>query len=305
MNIKFKHWVTLIVLSLVWGSSFILIKKGLEYFTPIQVGALRVTLAGLFLLPISLKHVKKLERTTFPWLFLTAIVGSFIPMFLFPIAEVHLNSAIAGILNALMSICVIILGALFFKYKANLGEVVGVVFSFLGVVLLLQTPESHVSVPYEWFYYSILIVAAAMYAYSGLLTQKYMGGISPLVWTAFIEFVLLVPALIVLISSGFFTVLMEYPEALEGVGFVFLLALFGSVLANIFYYKLIRETNAAFASSVSLLMPIVAFIWGLLDNEVLGVLQFLGGVMIVVGLYFGRKDMKFVKKRIEKLKFRF
>lgn len=305
MNIKFKHWVTLIVLSLVWGSSFILIKKGLEYFTPIQVGALRVTLAGLFLLPISLKHVKKLERTTFPWLFLTAIVGSFIPMFLFPIAEVHLNSAIAGILNALMSICVIILGALFFKYKANLGEVVGVVFSFLGVVLLLQTPESHVSVPYEWFYYSILIVAAAMYAYSGLLTQKYMGGISPLVWTAFIEFVLLVPALIVLISSGFFTVLMEHPEALEGVGFVFLLALFGSVLANIFYYKLIRETNAAFASSVSLLMPIVAFIWGLLDNEVLGILQFLGGVMIVVGLYFGRKDMKFVKKRIEKLKFRF
>lgn len=297
--------MTLIVLSLVWGSSFILIKKGLEYFTPMQVGALRVTLAGLFLLPTSIKHIKKLERATFPWLFLTAMVGSFIPMFLFPIAEVHLNSAIAGILNALMSICVIILGALFFKYKANLGEVVGVAFSFLGVILLLQTPESHVPVPYEWFYYLILIVAAIMYAFSGLLTQKYMGGVSPLVWTAFIELVLLVPALIVLISSGFFTVLIEHPEALEGVGFVFLLALFGSVLANIFYYKLIRETNAAFASSVSLLMPIVAFIWGLLDNEVLGMLQFFGGVMIVVGLYFGRKEMKFVKKRIEKLKLRF
>ena len=302
MNIKFKHWVTLVILSLVWGSSFILIKKGLEYFTPMQVGALRVTLAGLFLLPTSIKHIKKLERKTFPWLFLTAMVGSFIPMFLFPIAEVHLNSAIAGILNALMSICVIVLGALFFKYKANIGEAIGVAFSFLGVILLLQTPESHTAIPYEWFYYLILIVAAIMYAFSGLLTQKYMGGVSPLVWTAFIELVLLAPALIVLISSGFFQVLLEHPEALEGVGFVFLLALFGSVLANIFYYKLIRETNAAFASSVSLLMPIVAFIWGLLDNEVLGMLQVCGGVMIVTGLYFGRKDMSFIKKRFQKPK---
>lgn len=290
------------VLSLVWGSSFILIKKGLDFFTPLQVGALRVTLAALFLLPTALKHIKKLERKTFPWLFLTAVVGSFIPMFLFPIAEVHLNSAVAGIMNALMSIFVIVLGVLFFKYKAHVGELLGVAISFFGVVLLLQTPEQHIAVPHEWFYYLLLLIAAVMYAFSGLLTQRYMGAISPLVWTAFIELVLLVPAVSVLVYSGFFQVLFEQPEALKGVGFVFLLSLFGSVLANIFYYKLIRDTSAAFASTVSLLMPIVAFMWGVLDGEVLGLLQVAGGVLIVAGLYFGRKDSSFWKKIIFKTK---
>ncbi|MGL4582451.1 MAG: DMT family transporter [Flavobacterium sp.] len=292
MKLKPKHWITLIILSLIWGSSFILIKRGLEYFTPIQVGALRITFAGLFLLPISLKHISKLPKKTFHWLFLTAVVGSFIPMFLFPIAEVHLDSSIAGILNALMSIFVIVLGVLFFKYKTHLGEVTGVILSFIGVILLLQSPDSGSMISSDWFYHLLLVIASLMYAYSGLLTQKYMGNIPPLVWTAFIELVLLIPALIVLISSGFFQTIGEHPEALKGLGFVFLLALFGSALANIYYYKLIHETNASFASSVSLLMPLVAFCWGLFDGEVLDYIQIIGGILIVAGLYFGRKDIK-------------
>ncbi|MEC4113172.1 DMT family transporter [Myroides pelagicus] len=296
MKIKLKHWITLIILSLIWGSSFILIKRGLEYFTPIQVGALRITFAGLFLLPISIKHIKLMPRKNFTWLVMTAVVGSFIPMFLFPIAEVHLHSSIAGIHNALMSIFVIILGALFFKYKTHLGEITGVAFSFIGVVMLLQGPGSSTAIANEWFYHLLLIIAALMYAYSGVLTQKYMGSIPPLVWTAFIEFILLVPALIVLISTGFFQTIFEHPEALKGLGFVFLLALFGSALANIYYYKLIAETNASFASSVSLLMPLIAFGWGLLDGEQLGWIQICGGLLIVAGLYFGRKEITIKRK---------
>lgn len=297
MEIKPKHWLTLFVLSLIWGSSFILIKRGLDFFTPIQVGALRITFAGLFLLPTSLKHIQLLPKKGFHWLFLTAVVGSFIPMFLFPIAEVHLDSSIAGILNALMSIFVIILGAIFFKYKAHLGEVIGVLLSFIGVVLLLQTQGETTTETGNWFYHLLLIIAAMMYAYSGLLTQKYMGNIPPLVWTAFIELVLLLPALIVLITSGFFQTLMEHPEALKGIGYVFLLALFGSALANIYYYKLIKDTNATFASSVSLLMPLIAFCWGLLDEEKLGIPQIIGGVLIILGLYFGRKKLTWFKRK--------
>ncbi|MDR2224206.1 MAG: DMT family transporter [Flavobacteriaceae bacterium] len=297
MEIKPKHWLTLFVLSLIWGSSFILIKRGLDFFTPIQVGALRITFAGLFLLPTSLKHIQLLPKKGFHWLFLTAVVGSFIPMFLFPIAEMHLDSSVAGILNALMSIFVIILGAIFFKYKAHLGEVIGVLLSFIGVVLLLQTQGDTIAETGNWFYHLLLIIAAMMYAYSGLLTQKYMGNIPPLVWTAFIELVLLLPALIVLITSGFFQTLMEHPEALKGIGYVFLLALFGSALANIYYYKLIKDTNATFASSVSLLMPLIAFCWGLLDEEKLGIPQIIGGVLIILGLYFGRKKLTWFKRK--------
>ncbi|MHC5309474.1 DMT family transporter [Myroides sp. LJL116] len=297
MPIKAKHWFTLIFLSIIWGSSFILIKRGLDYFTPLQVGALRITLAGIFLLPISLPKVKSLPRKNFGWLVLTAVTGSFIPMFLFPIAETHLHSSIAGILNALMSIFVIILGAIFFRYKTQTGHIIGVVLSFIGVILLLQSPGSHHAVPNEWLYYLLLIIATLMYAYSGLLTQKYMGNISPILWTAFIELILLIPGLIVLISTGFFQTLFTQPDALQGVGYVFLLAFFGSALANIFYYKLIHQTNATFASSVSLLMPLVAFIWGIFDGEILGAIQIVGAILIIAGLYFGEKKISFKKSK--------
>ena len=290
MRITLKHWFTLFVLSLVWGSSFILIKQGLVYFTPFQVGALRITFAGLFTLPISLRYRQSLPKKDFPWLLLTAVVGSFIPMFLFPIAEVHLDSAIAGILNALMSIFVIVLGVVFFKYKTSKGEVLGILLAFFGVVFLLSNGQNGVAIGETWIYHAILIIAAIMYAYSGLLTEKYMKNIPPLVWTAFIESVLLIPALIVLYLTGFFSVLQSTPDALYGVGFVILLALFGSVLANIFYYALIKETNANFASSVSLLMPIVALCWGLLVGESLALHHLVGAFLIIVGLYFGRKQ---------------
>ncbi|MBW3520149.1 DMT family transporter [Flavobacterium sp. NKUCC04_CG] len=293
MKITLKNWLTLLVLSLVWGSSFILIKKGLNSFTPYQLGSLRVVFAGIMLLPTAFINRKQFPRKNYPWLILCAVVGSFIPMFLFPVAEMHLDSSIAGIMNALMSIFVIVLGAVFFKYKTNYGELTGVTLAFIGVILLLQNSSTEGGTTnHLWFYYTILIIAAMMYAFSGLLTQKYMGNISPLTWTAFIELVLFLPALLTLYLSGFFEVLAHNDNAWEGVGYIFVLSLFGSVLANIFYYKLIGETSASFASSVSLLMPIVAFMWGLLDGENLGLIQISGGVLIIAGLYFGRKNIK-------------
>ncbi len=296
MKIKAQHWLTLIFLSLIWGSSFILIKRGLEYFTALQVGALRITLAGIFLLPISIPNIKLMPKKRFPWLVLTAVCGSFIPMFLFPIAEEHIHSSMAGILNALMSVFVIILGVIFFKYKTHTGQIIGVVLSFTGVILLLQTSSSPVGVSGEYIYYLLLIFATLMYAYSGLLTQKYMGKINPIIWTAFIELILLIPGLIVLISTGFFARVFQSTDALKGLFFIFLLALFGSVLANIYYYKLIAQTNATFASSVSLLMPLVAFGWGIFDKENLGALQIIAAVLIIAGLYFGEKKISFFKK---------
>lgn len=291
-HIKPIHWLTLIFLALIWGSSFILIKRGLDYFTPIQVGALRITLAGLFLLPISFKHRKELKKVQPKYLVLTAVSGSFIPMFLFPIAEVHLHSSMAGILNALMSVFVIVLGYLFYKYKTSLGEIVGVLLSFLGVILLLQHTQESISAHNQWFYQGILILAALLYAYSGVLTQKYMQGISPIVWTAFIELVLLVPGLITLISTGFFDIIFTQPKALQGIGYIVLLALFGSALANIYYYKLIEQTGATFASSVSLLMPLIAFMWGVVDGEHLSMVQLFGATTIIAGLYFTTVDLK-------------
>ena len=117
MNPDKEKWVLLIVLSIIWGSSFILIKKSLEHFNPYEVGALRVLFAGILLLPMAISNIKKFPRKNLKWLLLAAISGNFIPMFLFPIAETNISSSIAGIVNSMMPIFVIIVGFLFWQFS--------------------------------------------------------------------------------------------------------------------------------------------------------------------------------------------
>ena len=116
MNTEKEKWILLVILSLIWGSSFIQIKKGLEHFDPYQVGALRVLIAGVLLSPLAIIHRKKFPQKRIKWLVLAAFSGNFIPMFLFPIAETQISSSIAGIIISMMPIFVIIVGSLVWKF---------------------------------------------------------------------------------------------------------------------------------------------------------------------------------------------
>ena len=133
MNADKEKWILLVVLSLIWGSSFILIKKSLDHFTPFQVGALRVLIAGIILMPIAISKYKLFPKKHIKWLVLAAFTGSFIPMFLFPIAEKEITSSIAGIINSMMPIFVIIVGALVWKFETTKQQMIGVFVSFTGV----------------------------------------------------------------------------------------------------------------------------------------------------------------------------
>src|SRR3954452_6209903 len=135
-NNRLLNWILFIALSFIWGTSFILMKEGMQKLTPFHVASLRMLSAGLILLPVALKRFKTVPRQKLGRIILSGLLGSFFPAFLFCIAETKIDSALAGILNALTPICVIIVGSLVYQQKNTRNQLSGVVIGFGGLVLL-------------------------------------------------------------------------------------------------------------------------------------------------------------------------
>jgi len=291
MNPEKEKWLLLIVLSIIWGSSFILIKKSLEHYNPFEVGGLRVLIAGLILLPLALKNVRKFPRKRLKWLVLAALTGNFIPMFLFPIAETQISSIIAGIINSMMPIFVIIVGALIWKFETTKKQIIGVAISFTGAcILALGSGESG---SLKMIPILLLLLATLMYAISTTTVKRKLYDIPASILSGFVfGFVLILPSLIAIAFAGFFTDFNFSRGKFIGLGFVSLLSIFGTGLAMMLNYRLLNISTPLFASTVTLMMPIVALIWGVLYGESLNMQQFLGGSIIIAGLIFLRSKNK-------------
>lgn len=287
MNADKEKWVLLIVLSIIWGSSFILIKKSLEHFNPFQVGALRVLIAGIILMPVAISKYKLFPKRHLKWLILAAFTGNFIPMFLFPIAETQISSSIAGIINSMMPIFVIIVGALVWKFETTKQQLIGVFISFTGVCLLAFGGGDDGAL--KLIPIALLLLATLCYAISTTTVKSKLMELSSVALSAFVfSFVLFFPSLIALSLTGFFSEFSFSKDMMTGLMFVSLLSIFGTGLAMTMNYKLLKVSTPLFASTVTLLMPIVAIIWGVLDGEKLTIMQFVGASIIIAGLIFLR-----------------
>ncbi|AYN00843.1 DMT family transporter [Chryseobacterium sp. 3008163] len=287
MNADKEKWILLITLTIIWGSSFILIKKSLDHFTPYQVGALRVLIAGIILMPIAISKYKLFPKKHLKWLILAAFTGNFIPMFLFPIAETEISSSIAGIINSMMPIFVIIVGTLFWKFETTKRQMTGIFISFTGVCLLAFGGGDDST--FKIFPILLLLLATLCYAISTTTVKSKLMEVSSTVLSAFVfSFILFLPSLIALISTGFVSTFTFSKENMMGLMFVSLLSVFGTGLAMMMNYRLLKVSTPLFASTVTLLMPIVAIIWGILDGEKLTILQFAGASVIIAGLIFLR-----------------
>lgn len=288
MNPEKEKWILLALLSLIWGSSFILIKKSLDHFNPYEVGALRVLIAGLVLLPVAIKNIRKFPKKNLKWLILAAITGNFIPMFLFPIAETEVSSSIAGIINSMMPIFVIIVGALLWKFETTKRQIIGVLISFSGACILAFSGGE--GGEFKLIPILLLLLATLLYAISTTTVKSKLSDIPAKILSAFIfSLVLIFPSLIALVFAGFFNELKMDNNLLVGLGFVSLLSVFGTGLAMMLNYRLLSVSTPLFASTVTLLMPIVAIIWGILDGEKLTSMQVFGAVIILAGLIFLRQ----------------
>ncbi|WP_394674940.1 DMT family transporter [uncultured Chryseobacterium sp.] len=287
MNEDKEKWILLAVLSIIWGSSFILIKKSLEHFSPYQVGALRVLIAGIILMPVAISRYKQFPKHHLKWLLLAAFTGNFIPMFLFPIAETEVSSSIAGIINSMMPIFVIIVGALVWKFQTSQKQMIGTLISFAGVCLLAFGGQE--GTEFKLVPIVLLLLATLCYALSTTTVKSKLMEVSSTVLSAFVfSYILFLPSLIALTFTGFFSGFSFTKDTMMGLMFVSLLSVFGTGLAMMMNYRLLKVSTPLFASTVTLLMPIVAIIWGILDGEKLSFLQFTGAGIILAGLIFLR-----------------
>ena len=200
MNEDKEKWILLAVLSIIWGSSFILIKKSLEHFSPYQVGALRVLIAGIILMPVAISRYRQFPKHHLKWLLLAAFTGNFIPMFLFPIAETEVSSSIAGIINSMMPIFVIIVGALVWKFQTSRKQMVGTLISFTGVCLLAFGGQE--GTEFKLIPIVLLLFATLCYAMSTTTVKSKLMEVSSTVLSAFVfSYILFLPSLIALALS--------------------------------------------------------------------------------------------------------
>jgi drug/metabolite transporter (DMT)-like permease len=287
MDSKQLKWVYLITLALIWGSSFILIKKGLVSLTPMQLGSLRIIFAALFLLLIGFKSLAKIPRFQWKYIALTATLGTFIPAFLFSIAQTQIDSSVSAILNSLTPLNTMILGGIAFGLSFKRAQVFGVFIGLVGTfMLIINGALNH---PEQNYYYAILIIIASIcYATNVNLIKKYLSDLSPLSITTGNFLVLLFPALLVLVASDFFDVI-AVESVQHSMLYIIILGVVGTGIANIIFFKTIQISSPVFATSVTYLIPVVAFGWGLLDNEMLTPVQFLGAFIILSGVYLSSK----------------
>lgn len=287
LNTEREKWLLLIVLSIIWGSSFILIKKSLTIYNPYEVGSLRILIAGIVLLPIALINIKKFPKKQLKWLILAAISGNFIPMFLFPMAQKMVSSSIAGIINSMLPIMVIMVGALFWKFETTKRQFIGVAISFSGACIIAFSNGSGGEI--KLFPVLLLLFAVLLYAINVTTVKSKLQGISAKILSSFVfSFVLLLPSLISLVLAGFIDDFKPDHHHFIGLAYVAILSIFGTGLAMMLNYRLPNIATPLFASTVTLLMPIVAIIWGVLDGEMLTLGQIIGGIVIVSGLLFLR-----------------
>lgn len=280
-------WVLLTVLALIWGSSFILIKKGLVGLSPLQLGALRIMFSALFLILIGFKSITEIKQFQWKYIAITALFGTFIPAFLFAIAQTQISSSVSSILNSLTPLNTLILGAVAFGLTFKRSQVLGVITGLMGTVLLIVNGAMHN--PNQNYWYTVLVLIASLcYATNVNLLKKYLSDVKPLAITTGNFLVMLLPASIVLFSTDFVSVAADEP-VLHSMIFVAILGIVGTGIANIIFFRLIQLSSPVFATSVTYLIPVVAFFWGLLDNEMLTPVQFLGAAIILAGVWLAGK----------------
>ncbi len=289
LNKKIWQWVTLLFLAIIWGSSFILMKKGLEVYSHSVVAALRISIAALFLLPFAIGSFKKVSRKDWKYLILTGAVGNGIPAFLFTLAQTQVTSSLSGMLNSLVPIFALIIGLLFFKSKPLKTQVIGILIGLIGAIGLISSKGLNLS-DSNLVYSLLIVIATICYALSVNIIKKFLKNINS-IHIAALSFLSIGPfTLIYLFSTDFIAVSLEHSFANPSLIYIIILSIFGTAAAITLFNMLIKKTTTLFATSVTYLIPIVAIFWGFIDGEHINTLQLISVAIILTGIYFVKKN---------------
>lgn len=284
-------WLLLSLLAIMWGSSFIIIKKSLDDFTAIQIATLRILSAGIVFLPwiISARKQYPINKTKyFLW---SGLLGYFLPAFLFAFAGSKINSSLSGTLNSATPLFVLIVGAIFFQQIIKRWQVAGLVLGFVGsLILILSSSNAGQSFSLETAlnpYALLIIIASLMYGFNVNIVGKHLSNINPVLLSAWTLFSIAVLSAIILFSTDFFSRITS--ENLDSLLLIILLGAINSGLAAIIFNYILQISSPVFASSVTYLIPVVATLMGFLDSESISFLHYFGMTIILVGVYLINK----------------
>ena len=288
MNLNLRKWGTLIILSVIWGSSYILIKKGLTGLTPVQLGSLRVIITTILIAPIGYNKIKHIPKNKMKWVAVSAFVGSFFPAYLFAFAETEISSSVTAVMVSLTPLFTLLISVIIFGEELLKKQVIGVIIGFLGIVVLIN--NELLSSSFNLLYVMFIVLAAFCYAVNANLLKYKLPNI-PALGIVFMSFLFMfIPAFIVLFFSEFpFSDFTSDPLILESIIYIVILALFGTAIAKVMYIKLLAISTPVFSVSTTYLMPVVAIFWGLLDGEEFKLTQFIGTSIILLGVYLVTK----------------
>ena len=288
MSLSFRKWGTLVILSLIWGSSYILIKKGLTGLTPIQLGSLRVIVTTLLIAPIGYQKIKHIPREKMKWVALSAFVGSFFPAYLFAFAETEISSSVTAVMVSLTPLFTLLISVIIFGEELLKKQVLGVLIGFTGIIVLVNNELTSSS--FNILYVMFIVLAAICYAINANVLKYKLPNI-PALGIVFMSFLFMfIPAFIILCFSSFpFSDFASDPLIIESIIYIVILALFGTAIAKVLYIKLLAISTPVFSVSTTYLMPVVAIFWGLLDGEEFKLTQFTGTAIILLGVYLVTK----------------
>ena len=288
MERTIKNYFSVAILAVIWGSSFILMKRGLEVFNYMQVANARIFIAFITLIPLMPKAFKLVKRRHFFPILITALLGNGIPAILFAKAQTYLDSSLVGILNSTVPLFTIIIGFLFFKIKPNKANVIGVLVGLLGVLFLTINSLNTKIIIATYIY--IVILGTIFYAVSMNVIKNYLQDLNASSITA-IAFLIIGPfSFVYLSNTDFLYQLNSHPSAYKALGYIALLSIFGTSMASIIFNKLLNRSTAIFTSSITYLIPIVAIFWGVIDGEIITINHIVGFIIILCGVYLVNRE---------------
>lgn len=293
------QWSILLFLAFIWGSSFILMKKGLLTFSWDQVASLRIIISFVVLSPIIVKNFKKIKKNQWGNILIAGLLGSGIPAYLFPLAQTQISSSLTGMLNSLVPLFTVFIGLLFFKLNFRWLKIVGVLLGLVGAIGLVATAGNLNLANNNLWFASLVVLATIMYATNINFIKTFLVEVDAINITSF-GFLFTGPFALAYLLSTDFTDRLASEEANLHLFYIALLAIFGTALAVIIFNMLIKKVSAVFSSSVTYIIPVFAIFWGVIDGEQIRPLQVVFISVILIGVYIVNRDNRLERKELAK-----
>lgn len=282
-------WLCLLTLSLIWGSSFILIKKGLTGFDYVNAATIRIVSAGIVFLPFGFYHIRKISYKKIPWVVMASLLSMVVPAYLFCFSQQHIQSSVAGMLNALTPMFTFVFSLLFFKKKHHLVQIIGLAVGLIACLLLI-TSSSRGGIAVNIF--ALLVVVSTLcYGLNINIVKYYLAEIPSFRLSAVTVSIAGLLAFVFVLVPNYREYVVPESNYLPLVSLL-TLGLVGTAFAQFLQNKLIDIASPLFASATTYIIPVVAIFWGIRDGEEFTAMHGLGISGILTAVLMMRKERK-------------